>query len=329
VRDDAGVVRVLSSICQHRGHPLIGGVVEAPPSGRCLNARRLVCPYHNWVYGLDGKLVGAPSMSETTPIVELRRDIRLPEIRSEIFHGLIFVTFDREAPPLAPSLAKLDREIAGYKLEDLIPGYVFAQTDQRWNWKLHHENALEPYHTDYVHKGYHNAVPSSLTRFCEYEVGDRQIMRTTGFENDGGDLFEKSGNRRLPAIEGLSTEQRSRVLFVSIMPSVVMVVQPSFITVTLLNPTAADRINLRRLNLYTKAATQVPDFDRICDEQFERMKIIIMQDQVTQIALQEAYKSRYTPRGRLSYLETAITQLNHWVVDKYRRALEQDVRSSP
>jgi phenylpropionate dioxygenase-like ring-hydroxylating dioxygenase large terminal subunit len=78
VRDDAGAVRVLSSICQHRGHPLVGGVVEAPPPGRCLNARRLVCPYHNWVYGLDGKLVGAPSMSETTPIAELRPAARNP-----------------------------------------------------------------------------------------------------------------------------------------------------------------------------------------------------------------------------------------------------------
>jgi phenylpropionate dioxygenase-like ring-hydroxylating dioxygenase large terminal subunit len=225
---------------------------------------------------------------------------------------LIFVTFDPEAPSLAPSLAKLDRELAGYKLEDLIPGYVFAQTDQRWNWKLHHENALEPYHTDYVHKGYHNAVPSSLTRFCEYEAGDGQIMRTTGFENDGGDLFEKAGNRRLPEVEGLTNEQRSRVLFVSIMPSVMMVVQPSFITVTLLNPSAAGRINLRRLNLYPKAATQVPDFARICDEQFERMRIIIMQDQVTQIRRAVAFRiwRRQSPSSTTGSSTSIVRPLN-------------------
>jgi hypothetical protein len=52
------------------------------------------------------------------------------------------------------------------------------------------------------------------------------------------------------------------------------------------------------------------------------MKTIIMQDQVTQTALQVAYRSRFTPRGRLSQFETAITQLNHWVIDKYRRGLE-------
>jgi phenylpropionate dioxygenase-like ring-hydroxylating dioxygenase large terminal subunit len=325
VRDDAGTARVLSSICQHRGHPLIGGLADSPPPGACLNARRLVCPYHNWVYGLDGRLVGAPSMNETTPIAELRRNIRLPEIRSEIFHGLIFVTFNQEAPPVALSLAKLDRELKNYGLANLIPGYVFAQTDQRWNWKLHHENALEPYHTDYVHKGYHNAVPAELTQFREFQIGDGQIMRTTGFVTNGGDLFEQSGNRRLPEIEGLTNEQRSRVVFASIMPCVVAVLQPSFVTITFLNPTSAGRINLRRINLYSKAATAFPDFDRIRVEQFEQMKIIIMQDQVTQVALQAAYHSRYTPRGRLSHLETAITQLNQWIVDKYRRGLERGI----
>ena len=30
------------------------------------------------------------------------------------------------------------------------------------------------------------------------------------------------------------------------------------------------------------------------------MKIIMMQDQVTQAALQEAYKSRYAPRGKFA-----------------------------
>jgi phenylpropionate dioxygenase-like ring-hydroxylating dioxygenase large terminal subunit len=324
VRDDDGAVRVLSAICQHRGHPIVGGVVALPPAGVCLNARRLVCPYHNWVYGLDGKLVGAPSMNETTPIAELRLKVRLPELRSEIFHGLIFMNFNKDAAPVAPSLRKLDQEFASYGIERLMPGHVFAQENLKWNWKLHHENALEPYHTDYVHKDYHTAVPSNLTRFCDFDVGDGQVMRTTGFLAQDGDLFEQSGSRRLPDIGGLTQEQRGRVLFVSIMPCVVAVLQPSFVTMTFLNPTSAGSLNSRRLNLYSKAATETPEFDRIRTEQFDQMKIIIMQDQATQVALQQAYHSRYAPRGRLSHLETAISQLNHWIIDKYQRALRAD-----
>jgi phenylpropionate dioxygenase-like ring-hydroxylating dioxygenase large terminal subunit len=295
--------------------------VPLPPAGTCLNARRLVCPYHNWVYGLDGKLIGAPSMEETTPIKELRLDVRLPELRSEIFHGLIFVNFNKDAPPVAPSLRKLDHEFHNYGVERLVVGHVFAQENLKWNWKLHHENALEPYHTDYVHRNYHTAVPSNLTRFFEFEVGDGQVMRTTGFLSREGDLFEESGRRRLPEIEGLTEEQRGRVLFVSIMPCVVAVLQPSFVTMTFLNPTSAGSLNSRRLNLYSKAASEAPEFNRIRTEQFEQMKIIIMQDQTTQVALQQAYHSRYAPRGRLSYLEAAIPQLNHWIIDKYQSGL--------
>jgi phenylpropionate dioxygenase-like ring-hydroxylating dioxygenase large terminal subunit len=326
VRDEDGRVRVLSAICQHRGHPIVGGVVPLPPAGACLNARRLVCPYHNWVYGLDGKLIGAPSMEQTTPIKELRLELRLPELRSEIFHGLIFVNFDRDAAAVSPSLHKLDQEFGNYGIERLVVGHVFAQEKLKWNWKLHHENALEPYHTDYVHKNYHTAVPSNLTQFLEFEVGDGQVMRTTGFQSQVGDLFEGSGRRRLPEIEGLTEEQRGRVLFVSIMPCVVAVLQPSFVTMTFLNPTSAGSLNSRRLNLYSKAATEAPEFDRIRAEQFEQMKIIIMQDQATQVALQQAYHSRYAPRGRLSYLETAIPQLNQWIIDKYQRGLSDAAR---
>jgi phenylpropionate dioxygenase-like ring-hydroxylating dioxygenase large terminal subunit len=322
VRDEKRNVRVLSAICRHRGHPLVGGVMENPHPGRCLNASRLTCPYHNWVYGLDGRLLGAPSMSETTPVSVLRDKMHLPEIKSEIFHGLIFLNFQDDPQPLAPSLAKLNDEFASYGLEKLIPGHVFPQEALKWNWKLHHENALEPYHTSYVHKGYHDAVPSNLTQFRDFEIGDGQVMRTTGFAKTTGDLFEESGNRRLPEIDGLSEEQRSRVLFISIMPCAVAVLQPSFVTITFLSPVSAGVMNSRRVNLYSKSATEVPEFDRIRQEQFEHMKIIIMQDQVTQAALQEAYHSRYMPPGRLSYLENAITQLNTWVVDKYKRGLE-------
>ena len=322
VRDEKRNVRVLSAICRHRGHPLVGGVMENPHPGRCMNGSRLICPYHNWVYGLDGRLLGAPSMSETTPVTVLRDKMHLPEIKSEVFHGLIFLNFHDDPPPLAPSLAKLSDEFASYGLEKLIPGHVFPQESLKWNWKLHHENALEPYHTSYVHKGYHEAVPSNLTQFRDFEIGDGQVMRTTGFAKTTGDLFEESGNRRLPEIEGLNEEQRSRVLFISIMPCAVAVLQPSFVTITFLSPVSAGVMNSRRVNLYSKPATEVPEFDRIRQEQFEHMKIIIMQDQVTQAALQEAYHSRYMPPGRLSYLENAITQLNTWVVDKYKRGLE-------
>lgn len=320
VRGQDGVVRVLSAICQHRGHPIVGGVADRDRSAPCLNRRQLVCPYHNWAYALDGRLIGAPSMQETTPVAQLRQTVRLHQFKTEVFHGLVFVNFDENAPPLRNSLAKLDRELSTYPLEDLLPSHMLAQTDLKWNWKLHHENALEPYHTDYVHKGFHQSVPAHLTKFCDYESGDGQIMRSTGFLEEGGDLYQQDG-RSLPEIPGLTHEQRNRVMFVSLMPTVVAVLQPASVVLSVLNVRSAGVMEMRRITLYPKAAFAHPEFKRISDDNFERMKVIMMQDQVTQAALQQAYKSRYVPRGKFASLEAAIPQLNQWAVERYHRGL--------
>lgn len=320
VRDEEGTVRVLSAVCQHRGHPLVGGVKKMPPAGKCLNARALVCPYHAWTYNLNGKFRGAPSM-ECIPIAELQSKNSLPEVRSEIFHGLVFITFNTDAASVAEKLAKLDEEFRNYSLKDLMPGRAYALSDLQWNWKLHHENALESYHTSYVHRGYHDAVPAKLTRFYELDARDGAVFRTTGFGEAEGDLFENEGTRRLPPVPGLTDEQKGRVMFVSILPCLVMVLQPSLVSITFLNPTSAERLNSRRVNLYPRAADESPDFEQIEIQQFEKMKTIVEQDAATQVVLQQTYHSRFKPRGRLSHLESAISQLNNWMVRRYRDGL--------
>ncbi len=323
VRDKEGAVRVLSGVCQHRGHPMVGGLSEHPLDAPALNAPLLVCPYHNWSYALDGSLVGAPDMRRTCPLPELRRRIRLPQIRSEIFHGLVFVNFDEAAASLAPRLAKLDAELRTIPLAELVPAQQHSQRGLRWNWKLHHENALEPYHTSFVHRNYHDAVPSSLTVFGAYEDGDCAVMRHTGFAaGEGGDLFEEGGVRRLPDMAGLSEAQRNRVTFVAVLPNLVMVIQPSLVTITMLDPTGPGTLDSRRLNLYPREVIEDAGYRAFADAQFERIKIIVGQDAATQIALQTAYKSRHVPKGTLAWLESSIPQLNQWVLDAYRRALQ-------
>ena len=46
----------MSAVCQHRA------MLVAEGAG---NTRGFVCPYHHWVYSLDGALVNAPAMERT------------------------------------------------------------------------------------------------------------------------------------------------------------------------------------------------------------------------------------------------------------------------
>ncbi|MEO0909828.1 MAG: Rieske (2Fe-2S) protein, partial [Pseudomonadota bacterium] len=52
VRDQNNEIGVFHNICRHRGSRVV-----AQENGRCKGA--LVCPFHGWVYNLDGTLRGA------------------------------------------------------------------------------------------------------------------------------------------------------------------------------------------------------------------------------------------------------------------------------
>src|SRR5689334_17323098 len=57
VRTQDGVIKALSSVCQHRA------MLVAEGSG---NTHAFICPYHHWSYNLDGTLKGAPAMERTS-----------------------------------------------------------------------------------------------------------------------------------------------------------------------------------------------------------------------------------------------------------------------
>ena len=98
VRGEDGTIRALSAICQHRGE-----IIPCPEKGKALR-----CPLHFWTYDFQGRLAGAPRMGDAEAVRRLRQTVRLPMLRLELWHGFIFVNLDESAPPLAPSLAKLE-----------------------------------------------------------------------------------------------------------------------------------------------------------------------------------------------------------------------------
>src|SRR5258707_12373166 len=54
VRGDNGAVRAFHNVCRHRAARVLDGA-----TGNC--GRRMVCPYHAWSYGLDGRLIRTPA----------------------------------------------------------------------------------------------------------------------------------------------------------------------------------------------------------------------------------------------------------------------------
>ena len=147
VRDTAAKLRAFSNVCRHRGAELAAG------SGR---RRSFSCPYHAWIYDLDGRLRGAPHMEESD-----LEGICLPEYQLENWHGLLFVNLDPAAEPLAPRIEDLAERFSVYRLD----GYRIAHQmagEMDCNWKVLIENFCESYHLFQVHKT--TLEPDSPTR---------------------------------------------------------------------------------------------------------------------------------------------------------------------
>ena len=58
-------------------------------------ARKFTCPYHHWIYDLDGRLLGAPAMERTDDFD--KKDFPLPALKVELWQGFVFVNFDPDA----------------------------------------------------------------------------------------------------------------------------------------------------------------------------------------------------------------------------------------
>ncbi len=144
VRGDDGVVRAFANVCRHRAMRLV--------EGPCGCARKIVCPYHAWVYETDGRLSGVP-MRGDYPALRLA-DSGLAAVDVEIWRGFVFVRLeDRGGPSVAAMMAPYDAEIAPYRLEDVRTISAVRLRERAVNWKNVGDNYSDNLHIPVAHDG--------------------------------------------------------------------------------------------------------------------------------------------------------------------------------
>ena len=138
VRGRDNELRAFWNSCRHRGARIC---LEAHG-----NVPRLICPYHQWTYGLDGTLLAARSMTEDFD----KKNHGLAPVALENIGGLIFICMSDSPPPIERVKLDIADQIAIYDLERCK---VAVQDDliEDANWKLVMENNRECYHCDAGH----------------------------------------------------------------------------------------------------------------------------------------------------------------------------------
>lgn len=143
LRDAQGDVRAFHNICRHRGSRLV-----ATEQGTCPNA--LICPFHGWVYNLDGTLRGA-ARPESFPPLD-KHEFGLRPIEMEIWNGFIFLRFQPgPQPSVAELLAPFEAEAAAYKMADHVPTDGIWTEETPVNWKSVRDVDNEGYHVAMAH----------------------------------------------------------------------------------------------------------------------------------------------------------------------------------
>jgi phenylpropionate dioxygenase-like ring-hydroxylating dioxygenase large terminal subunit len=313
VRGKDDVIRVLSAVCRHRGHVL------GEASG---NADGFTCPFHGWSYDLQGTLTAAPEMKGTLPFEELKRTQCLPSLRTEIWNGFIFVNFDGNAKPLAPRLKVLSEQVKNHDMANLVAPPTVDWAGNPWNWKFMQENALEPYHTHYLHAGPHDFAPSRLASFFDWdEADDGAVFHPTGFLHlDGG--FNASTRTLMPTIPGLTEEERRRVMFAAVLPNLFFGAQPDCVFFFLILPESAGRITLRVGLLTTLSNLSLPTAPLLLKSTVDGISIFNDQDVVANTRTHEGLRSRFAPRTRYAPKEQTLAQINSWLVKRYKAYAE-------
>jgi phenylpropionate dioxygenase-like ring-hydroxylating dioxygenase large terminal subunit len=146
MRGKDGMVRAFHNLCRHRGARVVDGT-----SGHCKGA--IVCPFHGWVYNLDGTLRGA---AQPNSFGEMKReDFGLKPIELQIFHGFLFIRFaPGPQPDIATLFAPFDADFAAYGLQKVVPVNTPGwSTDLPVNWKSVRDVDNEGYHVALAHPG--------------------------------------------------------------------------------------------------------------------------------------------------------------------------------
>lgn len=309
VRDKDGSVRAMSAVCQHRAMQVCEG------EG---NSSTFKCPYHHWIYGQDGRLLGSPAMERTDDFD--KADYRLPLLAVEEWQGFIFINFDNAAAPLGPTLGRYEPFLENFDLADAICPGTFTLENLPWNWKVMFENFNDGYHANRLHQYVQDFCPSDMSAFpVPWDDDSGVIFRTAGYTHiDGG--FNATHRVIMDVFPRLTEEERTRSTFALIPPVLCLGTAPDQCFFFLIRPTGPETIDVEIGYIFHPSTLDDPLFEEKLALSDAGVQVFVQQDQDATTKVQKGLRSRYAPRGRYSWQEESHVQFNRWLAKRYRAA---------
>ena len=235
LRGDDGVVRAFTNVCRHRGSRLVDGA-----SG-C--AKKLVCPYHAWTYGLNGRLTGVPGKSEY-PTLDVGKSGLAP-VDLETWHGFIFVRLEGAGPSVAEMMQPYAAMVAPYRFEELRAVGRVTLRPREVNWKNVADNYSDGLHIPVAHPG--------LTRLFGKGYGieaEPNVDRMWGalIDQPSANPSERAYQKLLPPVPHLPAEAQRLWLYFKLWPNVAFDIYPDQVDFMQFIPVSPTRTLIREIS---------------------------------------------------------------------------------
>ena len=298
-----GTLRAFFNVCRHRGT----AVVEEA----CGSAVRFQCPYHAWIYDLDGRLIRA---KHTDDLEEFRfEDFGLVSVRMETWQGFVFVTFSDETPPLLEWLGDLVPHLERFDFARLRVAHTETY-EVGANWKFIAENYSECYHCPGIHPQLNKLTPYDLggdfAPEGPWQGGWMELV-------DNAETMAVHGGHRngRPPIPGITPLDERRIYYYLVWPLTFLSIHPDYLLVHRLAPAGPDRTRVICQWLFEPSTMAMEGFDP--SDAVEFWDLTNRQDWHVCELQQRGTRSQSWVAGRYSNQEPSVHAFDLMAVDRY------------
>lgn len=302
VRGNDGELRGFYNVCRHRGST----VVEED----CGTVVRFQCPYHAWVYDLEGQL---KQPRHTELLVDFDpSEWGLVPVNIAAWQGIVYVDLSGSAPPLADFLGDIVTEFARFNLGALRRARRIDY-DVKANWKALVENYQECYHCPGVHPQLNRITPYTSGSYLPSDGAAMNSYMEVLPEFETLSMTGAADGRE--PMPGMTDEDDKRIYYSAVWPNLLFSLHPDYLMLHFIAPLEPGRTFVRCEWYFDPTEMVKPDFNP--DDAIEFWDLTNRQDWHVCELQQEGTKSRGYTQGRYSSMESSVHGFDLLVADRY------------
>jgi glycine betaine catabolism A len=312
VRNRQGALRGFYNVCRHRGAELCMPTEHGTkshgitPSGGITSRGVIRCPYHSWVYDLDGALIAAPHIEADALC---KQEFSLYPVGVDTWGGFIFVHLTpQHAGPLSQQLGAAIERTARYPLAGLRIGHTIQYVIHA-NWKVLAENYNECYHCAGVHPELCDVVPAFR------QQGGASLDWERGIPHrEGAVTYTRSGTTTRRPFPGLNEDEQVRHKGELIYPNFFLSLSCDHATAFLLAPKGPGRTEITCHFLFAPEEIAKDTFDP--SDAVDFWDLVNRQDWLICERVQRGMGSRAYRTGFYAPMEDMSLDIRKYILEK-------------